>query len=265
VSESGLLLIGPFSRASYLSVKTLRAYHESGLLVPAVVDPQTGYRSYSIAQLTDAAVIRRLRALDVPLDAIGQILEARDPEVTRKILREHGAILEERLAMTQRAVDELYSALDAPERHTPVHLRDEPARSTLTMAADDVRDPIAFFAHVAPLLAEAVRVSGAVATGGLGALFPNELAADDAEDIVAFVPIATAPRLDQALLDAGVRVGELPACTVAVVVHSGGFDTMIDTYRNLGAWVASNAAPGDQPVREYYLDAATTEICWPVV
>jgi DNA-binding transcriptional MerR regulator len=245
-------------------VKTLRAYHESGLLVPAVVDPQTGYRSYSIAQLTDAAVIRRLRSLDVPLDAIGQILEARDPEVTRKILREHGAVLEERLAMTQRAVDELYSALDAPESHTPVHLRDEPARSTVTLSADDVHDPVAFFARVTPLLAEAVRLSGAVATGGLGALFPNELAADDAEDIVAFVPVADAPRLDAASLDAGVRVGELPACTVAVVVHTGTFDTMVDTYRNLGAWVASNATPGDLPVREYYLDATTTEICWPV-
>jgi DNA-binding transcriptional MerR regulator len=264
VPDTGLLLIGPFSRASYLSVKTLRAYHESGLLVPAVVDPQTGYRSYSIAQLTDAAVIRRLRALDVPLDAIGQILEARDPEVTRKILREHGAILEERLATTQRAVDDLYRALDAPETHTPVHLRDEPARTTLTMSADDVHDPIAFFARVAPVLAEAVRVSGAVATGGLGALFANELTADDAEDIVAFVPVDAAPRLDGASLDAGVRVGELPACTVAVVVHTGGFDTMIDTYRNLGAWVASNAAPGDLPVREHYLDATTTEICWPV-
>jgi DNA-binding transcriptional MerR regulator len=264
VPEPGLLLIGPFSRASYLSVKTLRAYHESGLLVPAVIDPQTGYRSYSIAQLTDAAVIRRLRALDVPLDAIGQILEARDPEVTRKVLREHGAVLEERLATTQRAVDELYSALDVPETHTPVHLRVEPARSTLTMSADDVHDPVAFFSRVTPVLEEAVRTSGAVATGGLGALFPNELAADDAEDIVAFIPVDAAPRLDQASLDAGVRVGELPACTVAVVVHTGGFDTMIDTYRNLGAWVASNAAPGSLPVREHYLDATTTEICWPV-
>src|SRR4029079_17651338 len=119
MADDGLRLIGPFSRASFLSVRTLRAYHEAGLLVPAVIDPRTGYRSYSIAQLTDAAVILRLRALDVPLEAIGQILEARDPDMTKKVLREHGAILEERLAATQRAVDELYAALDAPASHTP--------------------------------------------------------------------------------------------------------------------------------------------------
>lgn len=55
------LRIGPFSRASSLSIKALRAYHETGLFVPAVVDPTTGYRMYSTAQLLDAVVLRRLR------------------------------------------------------------------------------------------------------------------------------------------------------------------------------------------------------------
>ena len=63
---------------------------------------------------------------------------------------------------------------------------------------------------------------------------------------------------------AGVRVGELPATDVAVVVHHGSFDSMVDTYRNLGAWVATNAEPADLAVREYYFEAFKTEICWPV-
>ena len=260
---SSLLLIGPFSRASCLSVKTLRAYHEAGLLVPALVDPRTGYRSYSTAQLTDAAVIRRLRALDVPLDAVRQILEARDPETTKKVLREHGAVLEERLATTQRAVDELYAALDAPASHTPVHVRHEPARSTVTLSRQ-VRDAEPFLRQAAAVLAEAVRSSGAVASGGFGALFPTQIDDDETEDIVAFLPVDTAPLLDDAALAAGVRVGELPAADVAVAVHHGTFDTMVDTYRNLGAWVAVNAEPRDLAVREYYLDEVKTEIGWPV-
>jgi DNA-binding transcriptional MerR regulator len=174
VPDSGLLLIGPFSRASCLSVKTLRAYHEAGLLVPAVVDSRTGYRSYSIAQLTDAAVIRRLRALDVPLEAIGQILEARNRETTKKVLREHGAVLEERLIATRRAVDELYAALEAPASHTPVHVRHEPARSALTLS-ETVRDGESFLRRAAVVLEDAVRGSGAVASGGLGALFPAQM------------------------------------------------------------------------------------------
>jgi len=72
--SDGLLPIGMFSRASSLSIKALRAYHEHGILVPAVVDAQTGYRSYAADQLADAAIIVRLRALDVPLDQVREVL-----------------------------------------------------------------------------------------------------------------------------------------------------------------------------------------------
>ena len=58
--------IGMFSRASSLSIKSLRAHHESGLLVPASIDPQTGYRAYTVDQLADAAVIVRLRVARRP-------------------------------------------------------------------------------------------------------------------------------------------------------------------------------------------------------
>jgi len=46
----GLMTIGRFSRLTGLSVKALRHYDELGLLRPAAVDGQTGYRSYSSAQ-----------------------------------------------------------------------------------------------------------------------------------------------------------------------------------------------------------------------
>ena len=112
MSDPPMLRIGPFSRASSLSIKALRFYHESGLLVPAVIDPETGYRSYSPAELIDAAVIHRLRELDVPLDAIREVLTAGDPEVTQKVLAEHAAVLEARVETLRRVVDDLYAAVD---------------------------------------------------------------------------------------------------------------------------------------------------------
>jgi len=75
-----LLRTGAFARTSSLSVKALRLYHDMGLLVPSVVDPDTGYRAYSPAQLTDAAIIRLLREVGVSLQDIHTVLEARDPE-----------------------------------------------------------------------------------------------------------------------------------------------------------------------------------------
>ena len=58
--------IGDFSRASHLSVKTLRHYHEVGLLEPSEVDPGNGYRYYAEDQIPMAQVIRRLRGLQMP-------------------------------------------------------------------------------------------------------------------------------------------------------------------------------------------------------
>ena len=43
--------IGEFARLGTVSVRTLRHYDEIGLLPPAKVDPDTGYRGYSAAQL----------------------------------------------------------------------------------------------------------------------------------------------------------------------------------------------------------------------
>lgn len=269
----GLLRIGEFSRASWLSVKALRAYHASGLLVPAEVDPATGYRSYTVAQLTDAAIVRRLRQVDLPLEAVRAVLDARDPEVTRKVLAEHGAVLEERLVSTQRAIDELSRAVEAPASHTPVHRRaDGPAVVLACEATVAEVEWAPFLDRARRLLVEAATATGAVVDGPFGGCYPP-LLDDDAQEVVAFLPVASAPLLPGPWGAAGVRVHELPATSVAVLAHLGTYDTLEDTYRELGAWVAANAEPTGEAVRERYLvgpadtddpDAYRTEICWPV-
>jgi len=125
------MTIGTFSRASLLSIKTLRAYHEAGILVPAQVDPRTGYRVYHSSQLTDAAVVLRLRSLDLPLDKVREVVTARDPEVTQRVLAEHTATMRSRLDEVARIVTELQDTATHPEAHTPVHVRDQPATHTL--------------------------------------------------------------------------------------------------------------------------------------
>ena len=45
---SKALSIGDFSLMTHLSIKTLRYYHQVGLLEPAEVDEHTGYRSYRV-------------------------------------------------------------------------------------------------------------------------------------------------------------------------------------------------------------------------
>ncbi|WP_144119984.1 MerR family transcriptional regulator [Catellatospora sichuanensis] len=70
-----LLTIGAFARAAGLSPKALRLYDEQGLLPPAAVDAETGYRFYDPDQLERARLIAALRRLDMPLTRIRGICE----------------------------------------------------------------------------------------------------------------------------------------------------------------------------------------------
>jgi DNA-binding transcriptional MerR regulator len=71
-----LISIGQFSAASRLSPKALRLYDENGLLAPARVDPESGYRYYRREQLRTATTIRLLRACGMPLAEIRAFLSA---------------------------------------------------------------------------------------------------------------------------------------------------------------------------------------------
>src|SRR4029077_15252899 len=97
----GSLTLRAFSRITFLSVKTLRHYHRVGLLEPAEVDPVTGYRRYTSAQIPIAQVIRRFRDLDMPLDDIGLVLQAPDQTTRSQLIAAHLTRLEENLAETQ--------------------------------------------------------------------------------------------------------------------------------------------------------------------
>ncbi|MFG1927853.1 MerR family transcriptional regulator [Cryptosporangium sp. NPDC048952] len=66
----GLYTIGEFARAAGLTAKALRLYDESGLLPPAAVDPESGYRFYDPAQLAAAELIVELRRIGMPLAEI---------------------------------------------------------------------------------------------------------------------------------------------------------------------------------------------------
>jgi DNA-binding transcriptional MerR regulator len=67
--------IGEFSRLGGVSVRTLRHYDEIGLLRPATVDPDTGYRGYSAAQLGRLNRIMALKELGLSLTQARRLLD----------------------------------------------------------------------------------------------------------------------------------------------------------------------------------------------
>ena len=101
------LSIGEYSRATYLSVKTLRHYHEVGLLEPAHVDPFGGYRYYRPDQIGTALIIRRLRDLEMPVERVKGVLDATDMRARQALIAAHLRDMEERLERTAAAVTAL--------------------------------------------------------------------------------------------------------------------------------------------------------------
>src|SRR5258707_9989979 len=73
--EPTILKIGEFARVGQVSIATLRYYDQYGLLKPNALDPDTGYRYYSLDQLARLHRILALKELDFPLEQIARLLE----------------------------------------------------------------------------------------------------------------------------------------------------------------------------------------------
>jgi DNA-binding transcriptional MerR regulator len=80
-----LLTIGVFARRSRLSMKALRLYDRLGLLKPADVDPETGYRRYRERQLITARLVVMLRRLDMPLAQVAEIVAVPYPVAVERL------------------------------------------------------------------------------------------------------------------------------------------------------------------------------------
>ena len=81
----------------HLSVSLLRHYEKEGLLLPEVIDPETGYRYYSTRQFEVLGTICYLRVLDTPLREIADYLNNRDVDKLMLLLRKQKNTVEDKL------------------------------------------------------------------------------------------------------------------------------------------------------------------------
>ncbi len=70
-----MLKIGEFARVAQVSIATLRHYEKVGLLKPAALDPETGYRYYTLDQLPRVNRLLALKELGLSLEQIARCLE----------------------------------------------------------------------------------------------------------------------------------------------------------------------------------------------
>jgi DNA-binding transcriptional MerR regulator len=263
------LAIGDFSRATQLSIKTLRHYHRLGLLVPVAVDPHSNYRRYNTEQIPTAQVIRRFRELDMPLEEIGAVLQAPDVETRNEVIGEHLARLERDLVETQAAVASLRDLLQGPSATPSLAHRSEPELETGAISETiGLQELGPWFQGALGELSATLAAQGVATAGRPGSVIANEFFSDERGDITVFVPTTTKVR------PVGrVESRTLPAVELATIVHAGSHADIDRAYGSLATYVSEHALGVDGPIRERYLvgrldtaddDAWRTEIGWPI-
>jgi DNA-binding transcriptional MerR regulator len=265
-----LLSIGDFSRMTFLSVKALRHYHDVGLLLPAEIDTASGYRRYDVTQVPRAQVIRRLRELGMPLEAVRVVIEAPDVRARNAAISTHLRRMEGDLERTRTAVTSLRMLLDedAPPA-IPIEFRVVGPMQALAVRGQVPNAEMFEWLDVAfAELRPEIEHSGARRAGPDAALFSSALLEDEHGEIVALIPVEAGAR------PAGRIEGVLlPAVEYAVAVHVGTVEDIDRSYAALGTVVAGRAIGVQGPIREDYLIGPhdtpderqhRTEISWPV-
>jgi DNA-binding transcriptional MerR regulator len=131
--------IGEFSRIARVSARLLRFYDELGLLTPAHADPQTGYRYYTVTQLSQLNRILVLKELGFDLNQVRDILKANvgSDELRRMLLLRRNDVEKSLTAESQRlhAIETRIAQLESEGAMTfdDVVVRAEPRRRFLSL------------------------------------------------------------------------------------------------------------------------------------
>jgi DNA-binding transcriptional MerR regulator len=266
---SSSLAIGDFSRATHLTVKTLRHYHEMGLLEPAQIDPQTGYRRYATEQIPVAQIIKRFRDLDMPLNEIRAVLSAPDVQARNDLIAAHLKRLQNDLARTQTAVTSLRNLLEHPPADVEIgRRRAEEVTAAAISEVVHVRDALTWYLGALGELHAALSAQRINPTGAAGGIFSNAIFSHAHGEATLFVPCNGKVRGIGRVASRVVAAVEL-----ATLVHKGSHANIDIAYGSLATYVTRHALAVEGPLREYYLvgpqdtsdaNAWRTEIGWPI-
>ena len=121
-SESTLYKIGVFAAMNHVTVKALRFYEEQGLLMPAQIQPDTGYRYYTLSQMADLHRITALKKAGFTLEEIAKISLGADEQAV--LLKKKSELLAEIAELTKK-LSELdgFIAGDAERLSAPVLIK----------------------------------------------------------------------------------------------------------------------------------------------
>ena len=129
-----LLSIGKMAEINGVSIPTLRLYDKNGLLKPAYIDPESGYRYYTLQQTARLDIIAYMKELGMSLGEIASVLCKEDIALIEGILAQKNEQLHEQMRRLKERHDAVERAISQIERY-----RKSPATGTIALEYIDRR------------------------------------------------------------------------------------------------------------------------------
>jgi DNA-binding transcriptional MerR regulator len=247
-----MLLISEFARAGNVTIRTLRFYDEVGLLSPAHVAPENGYRRYSPSQIAQLNQIQAFKDMGFSLQEIRERLEQRlTPRELHAVLEQRRDVVRKRLQEDAGRLERIEARLksisaDDSSSRLAIMLRGTPAQPVVSL-----REKLGNYDQVDQLFAALERrLDPRALSDQRAAIFHRCLEADGAIDCEALrflkYPV---PAIR------GFKAYESRPARVAFTYHYGSEDSIGASYQAMAGWIAAQG---------YQLSAAKREVYWTV-
>ncbi|HWR11869.1 MAG TPA: MerR family transcriptional regulator [Rectinemataceae bacterium] len=262
-------LIGDFSKISRLGIKTLRYYHEIGLLEPGRVDAFSGYRYYDEECLSRVRAISRLKDLNFSLGEIRDILAGKQKDVSvLQLLRKKLAEVEGQLAIMEKSRDQLAAFVNSESlpllRPCPVAEKFVPDQTIASIRFSGR------YAEVGGALSRLLNACGALMAGPPFSLYHDDQPMEEGADIEVCLPLSVSladsggsggegPRIPSdgvpsRMPPEGVKDRLLRGGRVVSIIHPGIYDQLWVSYQALVDYMNRRGLEQAGPAREIYLE-----------
>ncbi|CAL9661420.1 MerR family transcriptional regulator [Streptomyces sp. NPDC003642] len=262
-----MFTIGDFARHGRVSVRMLRHYDATGLLRPAHVDPASGYRYYTAAQLARLNRIIALKDLGFTLQQVRDIVEEKvGAEELRGMLRLRQAELETAMAAAAARLVQVEARLRAIESEGHMPTNDVVIKSVPAVRVAELTATAASFGPedigpvIGPLYDELFRrleAAGITPTG------PGVAYYEDAPEGGGRISVHAAVQVSAPPQDGAFRIHDLPSLDqAATIVHRGSMDTVLPTAQTLARWIDANGYESTGYPREINLECPADRDDW---
>ena len=243
-----LYKIGMFAAMNHMTVKTLRFYEEQGLLMPALIHPETGYRYYTLSQMAVPHQISALKQAGFTLEEIAHINAGADEEAV--LLKKKAELLAKIADLTRQiAVVDGYLSKKKTGLSAPVLIKTIP-QTTVAFMRIRLESYDGLFDRMPEMgtLMEKAGCECALPEYCFTA-YP-EAGYKDADILVDICESVVADKKENGNL----RFKTLPEIQAACVFHKGSYRTFAESYETVLRYIEENGYEIAGEIRESYID-----------